>query len=214
MARSVLVAPRRSPRPVRRRQTVVNASRNPGAAFDDAQLLRRIAGRDRSALSQLYDRYAGVLYSTACRILNSPEEAGDVLEEVFVKLWDTASRYDPAQGGPFHWALTITLRQAIDRLRASRRRYLFIGEITVEGEDAGRAWPSGTAEVFTREQAAAIHAAVAALPLEQRQAIELAFLGGMNQNEIAASLRQPLGTIQARVRRGILKLRHSLRHLP
>ncbi len=203
----------RQTRPGPGKTNVVNTSGSPRTALDDVQLLRRIARRDRAAFSQLYDRYAGVLYSTVVRILNNPDEADDVLQEVFVQLWEKAPTYDPALGKPFNWAMTMTRHKAIDRLRALRRRYLFIGEITVEAEDEARDFSSGPDEVFTQDQAALVRSAVATLPLEQRQAIEMAFLGGMTQNEIADSLRQPLGTVKARIRRGMLKLRDSLRPL-
>ena len=208
----------RQPRAVRRHPNVVNitgSTGSTGTAPDDAQLLGRIARRDKAAFSELYDRYAGVLYSTVVRILNSPDEAEDVLQDVFLQIWDKAPRYDPALGKPFNWAMTMTRNKAIDRLRALRRRYIFIGEITSEAEEQSPdvRSASGPDDVFNPDQAALVRSAVATLPLEQRQAIEMAFLGGMTQNEIAESLRQPLGTIKARIRRGMLKLRQSLRPL-
>ena len=205
----------RQPRAVRRHPNVVNITGSTGTAPDDAQLLGRIARRDKAAFSELYDRYAGVLYSTVVRILNSPDEAEDVLQDVFLQIWDKAPRYDPALGKPFNWAMTMTRNKAIDRLRALRRRYIFIGEITSEAEEQSPdvRSASGPDDVFNPDQAALVRSAVATLPLEQRQAIEMAFLGGMTQNEIAESLRQPLGTIKARIRRGMLKLRQSLRPL-
>ena len=211
MVCGAFAAPARERRPVPHDTNAVNTPGSPGAALDDAQLLRRIAGRDREAFSQLYDRYAGVLYSTVLRILNNPDEAGDVLQEVFVQIWDKAPGYDPALGKPFNWAMTMTRHKAIDRLRALRRRFEFIAEITDEAEEAARDFAAGPEEVFTQDRAALVRSAVATLPYEQRQAIEMAFLGGLTQNEIADELRQPLGTIKARIRRGMLKLRDSLR---
>jgi RNA polymerase sigma-70 factor (ECF subfamily) len=182
----------------------------PATIPDDAQLLRRLAQRDRVALAHLYDRFAGVLYSTALRILNDPQDAAAVLQEVFLQIWDNAAAYDPAQGRPFTWALALARSKAIDRLRALQRRYRFLEEIAQE-ETAAPPRVLRDGEVFTREQTAAIRAAVATLPLEQRQAIEMAFLGGLNQEEIAAELRQPPATIKGRIRRGLLTLRASLK---
>ena len=190
-----------------------NPVNTPSTTNDDALLLQRVAQRDRQAFSQLYDRYSGVLYATVLRVLNSPEEANDVLQEVFVQIWDKAATYDPALGKPFNWALTMARNKAIDRLRSLKRRYQFIGEITVEMEEETQSHSAGPDEVFTQEQATLIRSAVSTLPLEQRQAIEMAFLGGMTQNEIADTLRQPLGTIKARIRRGMLKLRDTLRNI-
>jgi RNA polymerase sigma-70 factor (ECF subfamily) len=187
---------------------------NVQTSTDDERLLERVSQRDRAAFAELYDRYAGVLYSTVLRVLNHPDEAADVLQEVFVQIWDKAPTYDPALGKPFSWALTLARHKAIDRLRALRRRYNFIEEITQEmsGTSLGE---SGERldEVFSHEQVRLIRRAVASLPLEQRQAIEMAFLGGLTQHEVAAALNQPLGTIKARIRRGMLKLRDSLKEL-
>jgi RNA polymerase sigma-70 factor (ECF subfamily) len=184
---------------------------NPPATTDDAQLLRRIGQQDGQALSQLYDRYAGVLYSAILRVLHDPNEAADVLRNVFLQIWNRADRYDPVLGKPFHWALALTRHQAVDRLHSLKRRYRFIEEITHEMETEHLALATNPDQGFTREQVALIRSAVAELPLEQRQAIEMAFLGGLTQNEIAAALNQPLGTIKARTRRGMLKLRDGLR---
>jgi RNA polymerase sigma-70 factor (ECF subfamily) len=178
---------------------------------DDTQLLRRVAHGDRQAFSQLYDRYAGVLYSTIVRVLNNTEEANDALQDVFLQIWDKADTYDASLGKPFTWALTLTRNKAIDRLRALKRRYSFIEEISHEMEETSRSFNSGSDDIFTQDQAALIRAAVATLPLEQRQAIEMAFLGGLTQSEIAAALNQPLGTIKARIRRGLLRLREALK---
>jgi len=191
----------------------MNTSGTPIAALDDASLLRRIARRDREAFSQLYDRYAGVLYSTAMRVLDNPDEASDVLQEVFVQIWDESSSYDPALGNPFNWALTLTRQRAIDRLRALQRRYAFFAEITGEQEVETHGMQTAPGQVFTQDQTARVRAAFLTIPYEQRQAIELLFLGGMTQEEIAETLRQPVGTITERIRRGMLRLREGLREL-
>ena len=186
---------------------------NPPTADADVQLLLRVGQRDRQAFSQLYDRYSRILYSTLLRMLNNPDEAASVLQDVFVQIWEKAATYDPQLGRPFNWTLTLARNRAIDRLSSLRRRYSFIEEITHEMAEEHRPSGPGPGEVFTPEQAALIRSAVATLPLEQRQAIEMAFLGGLTQNEIAASLNQPPGTIKARIRRGMLKLRDDLKGL-
>jgi RNA polymerase sigma-70 factor (ECF subfamily) len=183
----------------------------PRTTSDDAQILERVSRRDRQAFSQFYDRYSGVLYSTVLRVLNNPDEAAEVLQEVFLQIWDKASTYDASLGKPFNWALTLARNKAIDRLRLLKRRYSFIEEITHEMEEQTQGFSVGQTEVVSQEEAALIRSAVATLPLEQRQAIEMAFLGGLTQIEIATALDQPLGTIKARIRRGMLKLRDSLR---
>src|SRR3989442_10596687 len=93
-------------------------------------LLRRIAQGDQQAFAQFYDQFAGVLFSVAVKILNDPKEAEDVLQEVFLQIWDKASAFDPRLGKPFGWVATVTRNKAIDRLRASQRRYRLAEEVT------------------------------------------------------------------------------------
>ena len=189
------------------------ALNNPSTSVDEALLLSRIAQRDRQAFSQLYDRYSGVLYSTIFRVLNNADESNDVLQDVFVQIWNRAGAYDRALGKPFTWAMTLTRNKAIDRLRTLKRRYSFMEELTLEMEAETHHRPFAGTELFSNDQSALVRAAVATLPLEQRQAIEMAFLGGLSQQEIAESLQQPLGTIKARIRRGMLRLRETLKGL-
>lgn len=181
--------------------------------MDDARLLRRIARRDREAFGQIYDRYAFVLYATAMRVLNNPEESSDLLQKVFIEVWDASSTYDGTFGSPFSWILALTRRTAIDRLGAQRRRYAFFAEITgeKESEPGEIQYPPGN--VFTAGQVAHARAALSRIPYEQRQAIEMAFLGGMTQADVAEELGQPADIITDRIRRGMLKLRESLRGL-
>jgi len=183
---------------------------NLAVALDDVRLLRRIARREREAFSQFYDRYAGVLYSTGLRVLNDPEEASDILQAVFAQIWDEAPAYEPVLGKPFNWALTLTRHKAIERLRALQRRYAFFAEITGEMEGDPSA---GRDKVSSESQVTLVRNALDSLPYEQRQAIELAFLGGMRAEEMGETLGQPPGTLKARIRRGMLKLRESLRPL-
>jgi RNA polymerase sigma-70 factor (ECF subfamily) len=189
----------------------VNAVNNPVLTVDDAQLLRRIARQDRSAFSQLYDRYATILYSTILRVLDNQDEAAEVMQDVFAQIWEKAGMFDPVAGHPFNWILTFARRAAIDRLRAQKRCYSFVEEIAQELKSDTNFFDRGTAEIFGREKASMIRAVVETLPLEQRQAIEMAFLGGLTQNEVSEILRQPLGIIKARIRRGMLILRESLK---
>jgi len=183
----------------------------PLTTIDEAQLVQRIAQRDRQAFSQLYDRYASVLYGTALRIVNDPDEASDILRAVFLQIWNQPGAYDPWLGRPFHWALTLTRNLAIDRLRSLKRHYRFLEEETGERDRSASEWAAGPSEFIDRKKVASIRAAVRTLPLEQRQAMEMTFLGGLTQNEIAETLNQPLGTIKARIRRGMLELRDGLK---
>jgi RNA polymerase sigma-70 factor, ECF subfamily len=177
---------------------------------EEVELLRRVAEGDWAAFGRLYDCYATPLFSLAVRILNDPKEAEDVLQEVFLQIWDKAPGFDPALGKPFNWALTFTRNKAIDRLRGSQRRQRLSLEMTVEANTWRDASGSAPDEIERDERTTLIRTAMAALPAEQRQAIEMAFFSGLTQTEIAEALKQPLGTVKARIRRGMLRLRDSL----
>jgi RNA polymerase sigma-70 factor (ECF subfamily) len=174
------------------------------------QLLRRVAARDRKALSEFYDQVAGVLFSTAVRILGDPQEAEEVIQDVFVQIWEKAPMFDIAIGTPFHWAVSITRNRAIDRLRSRQRRARVIEELREDMAPETEIYAPSTPENLDSEQISMVRGAVGALPLEQRQAIEMAFFQGLTHGEIAEKLKEPLGTIKARIRRGMLKLRDSL----
>jgi RNA polymerase sigma-70 factor (ECF subfamily) len=176
----------------------------------DVELLRRIAGGDRSAFASFYDQYAGLLFSIAVKVLNDARDAEDVLQEVFMQIWNRADAYDPLLGKPASWAVTITRNKAIDRIRASQRRSRLLEQATVETDVTPDHSPSANEKLHGKENAAMIRSVVAALPPEQRHAIELAFFSGLTQDEISQKLQEPLGTIKARIRRGMLKLREKL----
>src|SRR5712692_114009 len=150
------------PRPVRRFKA--DPMNEPLTTIDEAQLLQRIAQRDRMALSQLYDRYAGVLYATAMRIVSHPDEASDILQAVFLQIWNKPGAYDPRLGRPFHWALTLTRNLAIDRLRSLKRRYRFLEEETGAQDHSASEWAAGPSEFIDQKRVALIRAAVQTLP--------------------------------------------------
>jgi len=183
-------------------------------ATDDRQtlLLRRIASQDRDALGEFYDHTSRPLFTLACRMLGSAEEAEEVIQDVFVQIWTKAEKFDAAKGQPFHWALSITRHRCIDLLRGRQRRARVMTDVdvtealesAVEGEAAAAPLPEA--------EAAAIRSAVAGLPSDQRQAIQMAFFGGLTHLEIAEALQEPLGTVKARIRRGMLRLRELLQN--
>ena len=174
------------------------------------ELLRRVATQDRQALADFYDQVAGVLFATATRILGDSQEAEEVTQDVFVQIWEKAPMFDLALGTPFHWAISITRNRSIDRLRSRQRRSRAMEELREQlPSDAELYEPSTPANLDT-EHISLIRGAVGQLPPEQRQAIEMAFFNGLTHAEIAEKLNEPLGTIKARIRRGMLKLRESL----
>lgn len=185
---------------------------NPDKPTTDApevELLARVAGGDTEAFSQLYDRLSGMLYSISVRILCDVHAAEDVVQEVFVQIWAKAGTYDPRLGKPTTWAITLLRNKAIDRLRASQRGHRLVKAAMEElaGEDF---YEAPNAPLLGRETARAVRVAVAQLAPEQKQAIEMAFFSGLTQTEIADTLQAPLGTVKARIRRGMLELREVL----
>ena len=178
----------------------------------DAELLRRMTHSDREAFAQLYDRFARPLYATALRILSNASEAEDIVQDVFLALWEKAAAFEPGRGSAFAWAVTLTRNRAIDRVRMRKRRSELLAETTAEdaGTQPADAGLHSADELVFKEQAGAVRAAVATLPPEQQRAVELAFFGGLTQQEIAEKLREPLGTVKARIRRGLLRLRDTL----
>lgn len=171
-------------------------------------LLQSVGRADRDAFAQLYDRFSGVLFATAFRILNNAEAAEDVLQDVFLQIWEKAPLYDPTRGKPLTWAVTLTRNKSIDRLRSLQRRHRLQEEVEREAE-AGEHFDdrSSLDAVDSVEKGQLVRDAILHLSPEQRKAIELAFFSGMTQTEIADHLEEPLGTIKARIRRGMMKLR-------
>ena len=179
----------------------------------EAGWLRQVAQGDCAAFAALYDRYSKPLYSFALGVLGDPKEAEDVLQDVFLQLWEKAASFDEAAGKPFSWAVTMTRNKSIDRLRAKQRRSRLFAEATESEVIEETAGESSAAAPFRGDQAAQIRVAVNTLPAEQRRAIEMAFFGGLTHHEIAEALQEPLGTIKARIRRGMLRLRDGLEGL-
>lgn len=177
----------------------------------DAEVIRRIRAGDRAAFLEFYDRYAPLLLSVAARVLGDRREAEDVLQDVFIQIWHKSSGYDAELGTLSSWAVTLTRNKAIDRVRASTRRRRLIEEIAISADQAEEAPATSANELlYGRERAERIRAALNELSSDQRQVIELAFLAGLSQSEIAVRLEQPLGTVKARIRRGMLRLREQL----
>ena len=175
------------------------------------QLLSRIAEGNRSALAEFYDLMAPVLFAFALRMVSDPQDAEEVIQDVFVQVWTKARMFNPAMGLPFSWVMGIARNRCIDRLRARQRR----ARVLVEWESGVESPPGidcpADPSARGQDELGAVHAAIASLHKEQRQAIEMAFFGGLSHHEIAEALDAPLGTIKARIRRGMLKLRESLR---
>jgi RNA polymerase sigma-70 factor (ECF subfamily) len=174
----------------------------------DSDLLQRASVGDPAGLEELHRRFSGPLHATAFRVLNNFRDAEEVVQEAFVQIWEKAGAYDVRRGKPLTWAMTLTRNKAIDRLRRVQRRQRLHGDLEGEAQIWDRLLENDSSEAAaSRETQAIVRNAVIQLSPDQRRAIELAFFNGLTQQEIACQLHAPLGTVKARIRRGMLKLR-------
>jgi RNA polymerase sigma-70 factor (ECF subfamily) len=174
-------------------------------------LLRRVAQGDRRGFEELYDRFSKVLFSTAYRVLNNQEAAEDVLQDVFIQIWEKAPLYEPSRGKPMTWAITLTRNKSIDRLRSTVRRTRLGEDLEREALSQDQFDDRSSFDALAAEDRdKLVREAIHKLSEEQREAIELAFFSSLTQLEISERLDVPLGTIKARTRRGLLKLRDLL----
>ena len=161
--------------------------------------------RDAAALGDLYDRYSRSVYSLACRILSDRTEAEDVVQDVFSQAWRQAAAYDERRAPVAGWLLMMARTRSIDRLRARSGRIQMVQALpTLPDPPDQHEGPEAMA--IGEEEAARVRAALETLTESQRSAIELAYYEGLSQSDIAARLREPLGTIKTRIRTGLLKL--------
>ena len=186
-----------------------------GSGLDDeAQLVRRVAAGEEDALGLLYDRLGGAVYSLCLRIVRDPGAAEELTQETFVRLWRSAASFSEERGRVSSWLLRIAHNLALNEIRRRQSRPVAAPSDEWDAVVASVADPSdeGDPVVATgmREQAAAVRRALAELPTPQRQAIELAFFGGLSQAEVAAALGDPLGTVKSRIRIGMQHLRDRL----
>lgn len=177
------------------------------AQVEDVELLRAVQRGDETALASLYDRYRSILFGLILRILHSRPEAEDVLQDVFIQVWQRAASFDETRGKPFTWLVTLARSRAIDRLRVLESRGRTATEAARELVDEVS---DAVADTMRSEQSAIVRGALAQLSEEQRQTLLLAYFEGLTQSEIARRLDEPLGTVKTRMRAGTIKLREIL----
>ncbi len=182
---------------------------------DDVRLMRRLVAGDPEALRRLHDRYADLVMAVALRILRDRAEAEEVLGDVFLSLWISACRYDETRGSPATFIALLARSRAIDRARriATRRRALLSprapeADRDPAGADEDRHDP--LAEALAQERRHRVRAALTQLDEDRRRVIEMSFYQDLSHAQIAAETGQPLGTVKARIRRTLRRLRPSL----
>jgi len=181
---------------------------------DDALMLAVVA-RDEHAFAVLYDRYIDLVYSASLRVLGDASLAEDTAQDVMVRLWRRPETFIAERGRFLSWLMSVTRNRAVDELRARGRRRRREGGPLGEPDEAAEPVfasdpvdPQFNAELH--EDQLAVRAALTELPGDQRVALELAYFGGLTQQEIATQLHEPLGTVKTRIRLGMQKLRRSL----
>ena len=177
----------------------------------DEDLVKLIQARDRDGLALLHDRYWRLLKGVCMTILRNESDAEDLLQEVFMQLWNQAANYNPAKGRPLGWMIMLTRRRSIDRLR-KRDAYCRAGDrLAKEAQSRSESWTHIHEDAAHSEMSAHLQRALAILPEAQRNAIHLAYHRQMSQREIAAYTGIPLGTIKTRLELGLKKLAEFLR---
>jgi RNA polymerase sigma-70 factor (ECF subfamily) len=181
------------------------------AKYEDERLISLIAHAQEAALAQLYDRYNRLVFSLALAIVNDRDTAEEITLDVFMRVWQKAGTYRADQAKVSTWLTHIARHHAIDILR---RRAARLDQYAVHWDDAtasaesSQQGPQEFAELSLRRER--VHAALARLPAEQKQALNLAYFGGYTHQQIAEMLKQPLGTIKTRIRLAMQKLREHL----
>jgi RNA polymerase sigma factor (sigma-70 family) len=177
------------------------------SGFPDEALLALAAREDEEALAQLYDRYGRVAYGLALRIVRDQALAEDAVQEAFLTVWRTAGSFRAERAKPSTWILTLVHRRAVDVVRREERRRAAPLEGTEEPDERGLA---ADEEIALTDRRRIVQEALRQLPDEQREALELAYYGGLTQSELAERLSVPLGTIKSRMFTGLRRLRDLL----
>jgi len=185
--------------------TLQSRSANSRTYDDDAALMRRIADGDETALAAVYDRYGGLVYSVAFRVLRSTDLAEEVSQDIFYQLWRTAPAFDPSRGSLSGWLLVCARNRAISRLRgravepaAELREQTVVLKMNLEDH------------LTQAQQISRVRAALEKLQPAQRQALELAYFEGLTHTEIARRTGEPLGTVKTRLRAAVEFLKRAL----
>lgn len=181
----------------------------PREVSPDATLLSRLRQKDVSAFEQIYDRHARLVYGLVLRILQHASTSEEVVQDIFLQLWRSADQYDTSRGPFVPWLCTMARNRALDHLRQK-------GERQRRREDAVQEFspsviaPDFEAAVDEKRRAEKVRSLMASLAPQQKRAIELAYFDGMSHSEIAAALKEPLGTVKSWIRNGLLRLKEGL----
>ncbi|MBB6429411.1 RNA polymerase sigma factor [Algisphaera agarilytica] len=196
------------PQPGRPLQTMDQTAPNPITA--EPPLLPQVARGDREAINACLEKYRGLVWSLARRVLGNRPEAEDAVQEVFIELWQKADRFDPSKGKEATFIAVLTRRRLIDRLRRTQARPDGQPAELSEASTAASYDQGPTAALELSDEVRCIHAAMAELKPPQPEVLRLAVCDGLTHQEVAERLEMPLGTVKSHVRRGLIRLREAL----
>ena len=171
-------------------------------------LLERVAQGDQAAFAQLYDQMAPRVLGLVRRLLRDHAQSEEVTQEIFLEIWQNATRYDSSKGGASTWIMTMSHRRAVDRVRASQSSRDRDTKIGIRDYDAD--YDNVSETVQTRIEHERVEKAMQRLTELQRQAVSLAYYGGYSHSEVATLLSVPIGTVKTRLRDGMIRLRDEL----
>ena len=172
--------------------------------------IRRCASRDEAALAALYDESSQLAYTIALRVLQDEADASEVMLDVYKQVWDSAARFDEQRGSAAAWIVVLARSRAMDR-RRSRTVRMRTAATVEELPDVMSFEPNPESLAISNQSGRSVRRALAAVPTEQREALELAFFSGMTHAEIAEHLGEPLGTVKTRIRLAVVRLRELLK---
>lgn len=178
---------------------------------DDLGLMQRVANGDKSAVAELYDRFGSLVYRMAYQLLPTKSDTEDAVQEIFVRLWQSAGRYNPERASLVTWVMLLTRRHLVDILRRRKVRPQIAGFDETWSEPASTTNRSSPDEAIIREEwQDKLHARIASLPELQREVIERAYMGGKTLREIGLEMNKPIGTIKSALSRALAGLRERV----
>lgn len=205
----------RTPAPVaivirtRRCRVLIVFSRADGVAIvPETAILARIAEGDKAAVGECLDRYGGLVWSLARQFLGNEPDAEDAVQDIFIAVWSSAARYDPAIASEVTFIATIARRRLIDHVRRSGRR---VATDSLDDESATPIQPRVAARLEESAEVARVERVLREMPDQHRSILSMSLYEGYSHSEIADRLELPLGTVKTRVRRGLISIREQLR---
>lgn len=187
-------------------ERAVDAQTDDGDAVDE--LLRRIALRDKVAFAELYDRLSARVFGLVLRVVVDRSQSEEVLQEVFLEIWEKADRFAADRGRGRSWVFMIAHRRAVDRVKSAQAS--IDRDMRTGRRDLDVPFDEVAEDVEVRVEGKRARAALKALPAAQREVLAMAYFDGYSQSEIAATLSTPLGTVKTRMRDGIARLRKAM----